>query len=510
MSSTCRYAAYLRRTDAKSWQHFVLLEVSSLCTPPTQAGEESYPTGLAVFNCSRVPCQLDFVKDKLFAPRPNIVFMTTSGVLQISAFSDYKRIELDTSMPVQPPLISILQNHREKVSIFLARGVNIESRNECGKTALFVALERGDEENVILLLDRGADVFAEDKNGLCCLHMILQSSNYDIACLVLRRLHSINIMNKNGDTPMHLAIRPQMSPGGILLSSTSCYLALKIMELGADINLQNKKGNTPLHETVICKNFDSSRLLLGSDANANLTNQEGLTVIDLVKTMNDENFKNIFSRFDISYQVLIGSDRGVKWALERGAHINSVDDSGRPLISIAVATKNIPMVHLLIHSGANIDACDKEGETPLMMAVKMKYSDMSVLLIDFGASLHSIDNAGNSPLHLAAGLNSSHNLAKLLLDKRAVIDAKNNLQMTPLHVAAGNHDAKMLSLLLERGADINARDNYLRTVLFFKNNGLQNVQPTPLALPAAGEKIIISFIFYALCVCLYYCYWSRR
>jgi ankyrin repeat protein len=47
-------------------------------------------------------------------------------------------------------------------------------------------------------------------------------------------------------------------------------------------------------------------------------------------------------------------------------------------------------------------------------------------------------------------------IADLLLDKGANIDASDNYQHTLCHAAAESGNATMLSLIIERGADINA------------------------------------------------------
>ena len=56
---------------------------------------------------------------------------------------------------------------------------------------------------------------------------------------------------------------------------------------------------------------------------------------------------------------------------------------------------------------------------------------------------------------------ATHNkvgLAKLLLDRGAEIDARDVNQQTPLHKAAWNNSRAVAELLLDRGAKIDARD----------------------------------------------------
>ena len=71
-----------------------------------------------------------------------------------------------------------------------------------------------------------------------------------------------------------------------------------------------------------------------------------------------------------------------------------------------------------------------------------------------------------TPLHLAAGYAKSALIA-VLLDAGADIEAREDyLDRTPIHMAAAfNADAGAVALLVERGADMWARDKYGETIL---------------------------------------------
>ena len=62
----------------------------------------------------------------------------------------------------------------------------------------------------------------------------------------------------------------------------------------------------------------------------------------------------------------------------------------------------------------------------------------------------------NSPLHVAAK-NGHGAIVRLLLERGADVSAKNILTNTPLHAAAAEGHALIVQLLLQRGADISAK-----------------------------------------------------
>jgi ankyrin repeat protein len=64
---------------------------------------------------------------------------------------------------------------------------------------------------------------------------------------------------------------------------------------------------------------------------------------------------------------------------------------------------------------------------------------------------------GFTPLHLAAE-GGDERMAQLLIDNGANVNAKHKLHGTPLHAAAGGQHIKVVRLLIDKGADRNAKD----------------------------------------------------
>ena len=92
------------------------------------------------------------------------------------------------------------------------------------------------------------------------------------------------------------------------------------------------------------------------------------------------------------------------------------------------------------------------------------------------------DEGGSTPLHHAAGYGPLAN-AELLINKGADVNAKNSGRSTPLHWAI--HDEAKVRLLLSRGADINAKQAQGRTPLFLAGM-LGDGVPTMQLLLARG------------------------
>jgi ankyrin repeat protein len=78
-------------------------------------------------------------------------------------------------------------------------------------------------------------------------------------------------------------------------------------------------------------------------------------------------------------------------------------------------------------------------------------------------TVHGKDEGGSTPLHHAAGFGPLANV-ELLINKGADVNAKNGRRSTPLHWAI--HDEAKVRLLLSKGAEINPRQAQGRTPLF--------------------------------------------
>lgn len=114
-------------------------------------------------------------------------------------------------------------------------------------------------------------------------------------------------------------------------------------------------------------------------------------------------------------------------------------------------------VELLLAAGADPNP---PGYPPLFCAVNQEWSSGSVLrhLVAAGADIKAIgDWEQRTVLHRIAAI-AGASLVDTALDLNAAIEARDRLGRTPLLAAADTHNTETLTRLIERGADITARD----------------------------------------------------
>lgn len=126
--------------------------------------------------------------------------------------------------------------------------------------------------------------------------------------------------------------------------------------------------------------------------------------------------------------------------------------------------------------GKSIDINEQSisGATVLHWAVGRWYFDLAKLALQKGANSNIRDVEGNSALHIAS--HSGDSLARmisLLLQYGAEVNTGNMRSYTPLHLAAERGYIKSVELLVAKGADVNAVTSYGSSVLSYALKKLQ-------------------------------------
>ena len=102
------------------------------------------------------------------------------------------------------------------------------------------------------------------------------------------------------------------------------------------------------------------------------------------------------------------------------------------------------------------------GITPLHLAARYNPNPaVAALLLDGGADVDSRETTnGLRPLLYVTWFSRPTvlEMVSLLVDKGADINASDNHSITPLYYAVSSEEVAVVALLLDRGADVNIRD----------------------------------------------------
>ncbi len=147
--------------------------------------------------------------------------------------------------------------------------------------------------------------------------------------------------------------------------------------------------------------------------------------------------------------------------LKKGLDPNTVtpDGAGDTLLMLAVRSGAVDVANLLLSlPNIKVDKANTVYETPLMLAVFLKNNKLANELIRRGANVNNPRHW--TPLHYAAS-SGNHQMVRILLEKGADVNARTLRGITPLYMAARDADAKTVKMLLDAGArkDFCTNDN---------------------------------------------------
>ena len=403
------------------------------------------------------------------------------------------------------PLMRASENASVDVAqALLAAGANPNAAQTSGLTALMIAAGTGNRGVVRALLARGADVNAVTRStGVTALMWAVEAPHPAVVHILLESVADVSASSRKGFTPLLLAAR-----------SGDIELAKLLIAAGADVNQPGSDGTHALPLSIVSGHDAFAMFLLDQGAEPGGT-------IDGVPALHA-------AAGDVS--TWLGD-----WYREHGGR-RAVDAGGRGIAGLG-PEQRLPLVDALLARGANpnrripnsavvlsyigttrygvfeqnsVGTGNVRGATPLWVAAKSsnggglqgeqgptaqyRYdssADVIRTLLAAGADPNLATDDGTTPLMMAAGLGvRSHQplmprgrpsppaemAVRALVEAGADVNAANNGDFTALHGATFRGLNEVIQYLVERGADIDARDYRGRTAYRMAEGAKQSFQ----------------------------------
>lgn len=304
------------------------------------------------------------------------------------------------------------------------------------------------------------ETLSDDENTLV---QAVFSNDFSSAEAVLNKNINPNIIYNvqldNGSsyktTLLHIAIAGNDRE---ILTKLLSYKDINVNQLGfSSISTQNKSEYveiSPLAYAVYLNRWHIVEALLDKGADANLYGQGSYSAVFYCK---DEKILKLLRKHKADFNLL-------------------VDNNTRPLFE-AVKSNNSQLVKMLLENGADINKKDGHKNTVLCTAISLGYYELARFLIDKGAKIDEASGKEKiTPLMATLG-RKDHDTGFLryLIFKGANVDAKDAFNRTPVFYASaysGAEDSEIaeesIAILVENKADLNAQDNNGNTILHLK------------------------------------------
>jgi len=378
-------------------------------------------------------------------------------------------VDLANNYGVTPMQLASEVGNAPILKLLLEAGADADSPTADGQTALLAVARTGNLAAAQILLDHGASVNAREQwGGQSALMWASARRHPQMMELLLNNGADINARSIDRDYQRRVTAEGRtkyMDSGGftplLYAARENCLgCADVLLEYHADINLADPDGVSPLLLSIMNANWDFAKKLILAGADVNQWDSYGETPL--------------FNAIGLRFKGQVVDVTGPTIAA------NLFGSTGRKSIDPLDETTGLEIVHLLIDHGANVNmqlfyrAPDlhgptvTRGSTPLIRAATNADIEVVELLLDHGAEIN-LTTADRQTATMAV-LTSNDEAAALKI-MQVLHDAGQDVNImalvhylegvrggTALHYAVRKQWKDAISLLVEYGIDVNAKD----------------------------------------------------
>lgn len=356
----------------------------------------------------------------------------------------------------------------------------MEEMNDSGKTPIFMAIRHGSLECLKLLVKAGANVEAKDIENWTALHEAVKAGDEKLEILkylIDECKVDVNSVDDDGWTALHVAARFSATEAVQILVNAGCEVNAKtednetavllasaqessaevlrqLLKNGADLSLYRDTALTPSRLILGRKDFGQLCILL--DHINTLEEEERLGIMEVLESRSETGDTLLH------VCVLEQNIEAMTKLLEVGAKPNEKNDDGIAAIHIACKNGNEKIADVLLTAGADPNLARGDGMMPLHIASDNGKDGVVDALIRHDADVNRIITQngryqGFSPLMFAARLGDAK-IVSSLVDKGAQLNAAKADGFTALHLAALNGNTSACRNLILAGADYRMAD----------------------------------------------------
>ena len=370
--------------------------------------------------------------------------------------------KLSDGTRICPLFAAVTHNEIETAKYLLSRKARLTYTPNRTYTSIMMATVNGDSEMIKLLVANGAKPDPDKELDSPLLYAI-RTGLEETAATLLKLGADPNRIDSTGRSPLEMAI-----------STGSPKLIHDLIVHGADINNPNSRGNNAMMTAILTNRLETINILFKFNAPFEFTHEEKTNTMPEWAAINadPETCQRVLELYGdrsdhppvLHLAILKNRNDIVKACIAAKCNVNRRYNDSNPTTPVhTAASLNRPScLRSLIRAGARINRPCGSHDTPLITATRAgSYESAKVLLETKRTKLEITNETGETALHTAVD-NIRFRIAQLLLEKGANVNAKDKTGNTPLHYAVTRGHTPIARLLIENGADLTAENNALQ------------------------------------------------
>jgi len=276
-----------------------------------------------------------------------------------------------------------------------------------------------------------------------------------------------------------------------------------LLDNGFDGNRKNSAGRTILQNCVLLGNDKVFQILLNYNLDFDIKDSDGRNVVfDAIENGNLETLKKVIDNVkDINavdkngrtalFEAVLKDDLRLALALiNTGINLNILDKNGQNVLynTILQGMKNEILLKHLAKRGINLNVVDSRDKTILdeifyimvlqkydkdiedkrymLINPKDDYLSLALQIIGLGFKVDTLDKYGKTALQKELERKNFTN-AEFLLNCGASLNIfdEHHRSLFHIEVLKGYSNNKIIDFLIQKGANLNQRDKYFRTII---------------------------------------------
>eukprot|EP01111_Echinosteliopsis_oligospora_P014916 TRINITY_DN5738_c0_g1_i1.p1 TRINITY_DN5738_c0_g1~~TRINITY_DN5738_c0_g1_i1.p1 ORF type:complete len:764 (-),score=163.79 TRINITY_DN5738_c0_g1_i1:67-2358(-) len=183
----------------------------------------------------------------------------------------------------------------------------------------------------------------------------------------------------------------------------------------------------------------------------------------------------------------------IKKLFKKGVTVDSRDAYDRTCLHIACETGNLELCEFLLKKGASHDSEDKTGWKPIHTASNYAQYPVVLLLLNHEADPNAINSEKTTPISYIVRQpwsSDTHEVLDVLVQVGADVNARNAFLDTALHAAASKGRIEAMDFLIQHNADVNIQNKFGETAMHkAARSNINAVEMTELLIEAGAKML---------------------